>query len=579
MEACNTMKGSEAIVKTLIQKGIKHVFGITGGAIIPFYDSLYDYPDDIQNLLCRHEQGATHMAAGYARITGTPAVAVGTSGPGGTNLLTGIMDAYMDSTPMIAMAGQVPLSLIGRDAFQETDMIGLTMPITKHNFQVRDPNKLAETIIKAYKISVTGRPGPVYIDLPKDVQSMEVTKPIPKDVKIRGLKAPPKPDIRKIKKAVEYLLDAQRPLLLLGGGVIISGASREAQEFANMAFLPTSTTTMAKGSFPETNPLSLGVTGMHGTEHANWAIINTDCLIAIGTRFSDRITGDLSLFAQEAKVIHIDVDPSEINKNVQADIGIVADAREALKMLIVAFTKAAGRHNHKHSEWRKKIVELKDISHSFEERDIKGMTQANLVTMLSKFIERKDIVVTGVGQHQMFGEHFLTLTEPRTWVTSGGAGTMGYGFPASLGVKLAAPKAEVYDIDGDGCFQMTAQELATAKQYGIKTTPIIMNNGYLGMVRQWLELFKEKRYSGVEFTYNPDFVKLAEAYSLRGVTVTRESEYVEALALARKEHETFIINCHVEKEENILPMLPPGKGLQHIIGGKHLFKQSWKDVM
>ncbi len=573
------MKGSEVIVKCLQKQGVKDVFGVTGGAIIPFYDTLYDYKDSIRTIMCRHEQGATHMAAGFARVTGRPGVAVSTSGPGGTNLVTGIMDAYMDSTPMIAMGGQVPTSLVGGDAFQETDMMGITMPITKHNFQITNPEKIAETIMKAFKISTQGRPGPVYIDLPKDIQNAEVNGTIPDDVHIPSYQPTIIPNPVTVKKAIELILKSERPLIIAGGGCIISGAQDDLVKFVNATFIPVSTTTMGKGIFPENHPLSLGVTGMHGEEYANYAAINADCMIAIGCRFSDRITGDLKVFAKGAKVIHADIDPSEIGKNVKVDVPIVGDAKSVLKMLLEVFVQIAGKRENKNSEWIKKLDELKEMTHAAEERDMKEMTQAKILTIFNKFKQDTDIVMTGVGQHQMFGEHYLRFKNPRTWITSGGAGTMGYGFPAALGAKVAKPDCEVYDLDGDGSFQMTIQELATAKQYNIKATPLIMNNGYLGMVRQWLELFQKKKYSGVEFeSGNPDFVKVAEAYRLSGATVTRESEFLDALKQARKSDETFVVDVLVEKEENILPMLPSGKSLQQIIGGRTVFKQTWDQV-
>ena len=520
------------------------------------------------------------MAAGFARACGRPAVAVATSGPGGTNLITGIMDAYMDSTPMIAMAGQVPTSLIGNDAFQETDMMGLTMPVTKHNFQIRDPEKIAETIMKAFRIATEGRPGPVYIDLPKDVQNAEVKGKIPDKVDIPTYKPTIKPSPFQVKKAVELILRSERPVIIAGGGCIISRAGDELIELVNASYIPIMTTTMGKSIMPENHPLSLGVMGMHGEEHANYAAINSDCLIVIGCRFSDRITGDTSLFAKGAKVIHADIDPCELGKNVRVDIPIVGNAKDVLIMMRQIFLQIAGKRKHGNDAWIKKLQELKELTHSEEEKARKGMTQANLLTLFNRFKKDTDIVTTGVGQHQMFGEHYLTFTKPRTWITSGGAGTMGYGLPAAIGVKVAMPNREVYDIDGDGSFQMTAQELATAYQHNIKVTAMIMNNSYLGMVRQWLEIFQKDRQSGVRFGQsNPDFAKLAEAYHVKGIKVTTERDFIEALKQARKGDETVVMDIAVEKGENILPMLPPGKGLQHIIGGKTVFKQNWEDVM
>ncbi|PIN68526.1 acetolactate synthase, large subunit, biosynthetic type, partial [Candidatus Woesearchaeota archaeon CG11_big_fil_rev_8_21_14_0_20_57_5] len=456
------MKGSEVIVKCLQQQGVQDIFGITGGAVIPLYDALYDHQDTIRNIICRHEQGAAHMAAGFARASGKPGVCVGTSGPGGSNMITGIMDAFMDSTPMVAMAGQVPVSFIGKDAFQETDMIGLTMPITKHNFQVRDPEKLAETLVKAFKLSTEGRPGPIYIDLPKDVQNATVKGSIPKDVTIPSYRPRVKPNLYQIKKAVTALLKAERPLIIAGGGCIIAGAKDALAAFVNASHIPVNTTTMGKGIFNEAHPLALGVMGMHGTEEANYAAVHTDCMLAIGCRFSDRITGDTSLFAQGAIVIHADIDPSEIGKNVRVDIPVVGDAAETIKLLTQVFLEEKGKDKHKGSAWVKALEELRQIGESHKARDVKGMTQSNMITQLGRFLKQEDIVTTGVGQHQMFGEHYLRRTLPRTWITSGGAGTMGYGLPAAIGAKVAVPDREVYDLDGDGSFQMTSQELATA---------------------------------------------------------------------------------------------------------------------
>ncbi|MBT4351548.1 biosynthetic-type acetolactate synthase large subunit [archaeon] len=573
------IKGSEVIIECLLKKKVDTIFGITGGAVIPLYDTLYDMPEKMNNIMCRHEQGATHMAAGYARACGKPAVALATSGPGGTNLVTGIMDAYMDSTPMIAMAGQVPQSMIGGDAFQETDMLGVTMPVTKHNFQLRDPERVGEIMLKAYKIATEGRPGPVYIDLPKDVLTADVKSKIPESVDIPSYRPTIKPNPLQVKRAVEMMLKSERPLIIAGGGCIISNAKDELAEFSNSTFIPVTTTTMGKSIFPENHPLSLGVLGMHGEEHANYATLNTDCMIVVGCRFSDRITGPTKLFANDTKVIHADIDPTEIGKNVGVDIPIVGNAKDVLKMFVETFKKLSTKKTYKDSPWVKKLKELKEISHANEERDIKGMHPANVLKIFNKYKKESDIVATGVGQHQMFGEHFLNFTKPRTWITSGGAGTMGYGLPGAMGAKVAIPESEVYDLDGDGSFQMTSQELATAKQHRIKVTPMIMNNGHLGMVRQWLEIFKEKRYSGVVYgDSNPDFVKLAQAHHLDGLHVTRESEIIDALNTAKKNEETFVLDFHVDKEDNIFPMMPPGKGLHQIIGGSHVFNQSWEDV-
>ncbi len=568
------MKAAQVICETMIKQGVDVIFGITGGAIMPLYDQLYDYDDKIRNIISRHEQGAVHAAEGYARASGKVGTALATSGPGGTNLVTGVMDAFMDSVPVVAMAGQVATSLIGNDAFQETDMMGITMPITKHSFQLRNPNEAAATIIKAYKLANTGRPGPVYIDLPKDIQNMEVTERIPDDVDMPTYRPTIKPNPLQLKKAAELIMKAERPVILAGGGVNISYAHKELLKFAESLWIPVATTTMGKGCFPEDHPLSLGVTGMHGTEHANWALINTDLLIAIGSRFSDRVTGEIKSFEQGKKIIHIDIDPSEIGKNVRVHVPIVGDVKPSMEGIANILLKEATKHKNKDSEWNKKVKELKGLCHKAEEDYFRNekLSTPFVLNEMNKILKDTDIVTTGVGQHQMFGEHFLMRRNPRTWITSGGAGTMGFGFPAALGAKIAKPNVEVFDIDGDGSFQMTAKEMATAKENDIKVVTMIMNNGYLGMVRQWLEIFYEKRYSGVYYTHNPDFVKMSESFGLSGISIESKDDVLPALKKAITEKETIILDFHVDSNENILPMLPPGKSLKDIIGGKVVFK-------
>lgn len=556
------MKGSEAIVKALVEEKVKHMFGFPGGAVIPLYDELLNYRKELRHILVRHEQGAVHAADAYARVLGKPGVCVATSGPGATNLVTGIMNAYMDSSPVIAMAGNVPTSLIGNDAFQETDMMGLTLPITKHNFQIRDSNKIRSTIKKAFRIATEGRPGPVYIDLPKDIQSNGITNE-DKEFEIRGFKPKIKGHPVQIKKAAEMIVAAERPLLLAGGGVILSNASKELNRLMNLTAIPVITTFMGKGAIPETHPLCLGVTGMHGRKSANYAVINCDLLIAIGCRFSDRITGNLQTFAQNAKVIHIDIDSAEIGKNVKVDLPIVGDAKEVLKELNLVIGKMTKK---KDSEWRKRMEKVKKECECEIDISSAPIDPRKLLFELRKVLGENDIVTTGVGQQQMFAAHFLKRTKPRTFISSGGAGTMGFGLPASIGAKVAKPDVEVFDFDGDGSFAMTMQELATAKEENININAIIMNNAYLGMVRQWLELFFEKRYSSVLLKRTPDFAKLAEAYSLKGITVKRPSEIRPALEEAIKNDSATVIDVHVVEEANILPMFPAGKSLTDIFG-------------
>jgi acetolactate synthase-1/2/3 large subunit len=559
------MNGAHAIIETLLKQGVDVTFGFPGGKVIPLFDAYLDYKSKIKNILVRHEQGAAHAAEGYARASGKPGVCIATSGPGACNLVTGIADAYMDSTPIIAFGGQVQTYLIGNDAFQETDMMGITLPITKHNYQVRNANQMAPIIMKSFKIASEGRPGPVYIDLPSDAQQGEVTEPFPKEVKIPGFSPTIEPNPVQIKKAAEAVMNSQKPLFLIGQGVILSEASKELHELADFTQIPVTTTYMAKGAFDEYNPLSLGSVGMHGRKIANYATINTDLLITIGCRFSDRITGNLKTYAENAKVIHADIDPAEIGKNVKVDIPIVGDAKRVLAELL----KELKKYKYMVKEpWLEKIKKCKATCDAcVKVPKTARMHPREVMYALNSLLKPDDIVVTGVGQHQMFAGHFLKLRKPRTFITSGGAGTMGYGFPAAIGAKVAKPESEVFLIDGDGSFQMTIQELATVKEAGIKVIPIILNNSWLGMVRQWLELFFDKRYSEVNLGEVPDFVKVAQAYGLDGTKVKKKEELLPALKEAIKSKETFLIDVLIDKESNILPMLPPGGHIKDAFGG------------
>ncbi len=559
------MNGAKAIIETLIKQGVDVTFGFPGGAVIPLFDAYLDYKGKIKNVLVRHEQGAAHAAEGYARASGKPGVCIATSGPGATNLVTGIMDAYMDSTPMIAFGGQVPTSLIGNDAFQESDMMGITLPITKHNFQVRSPNQMAPVIMKAFKIALEGRPGPVYIDLPKDSQAGEVTEPLPKEVSIQGFQPTLKPNPVQIKRAAEAIVNAERPLFLIGQGVIIADGAKELEELADLTKIPVTTTFMGKGAFDEYSPLSLGTVGMHGKKIANYATLQTDLLITIGCRFSDRITGNLKTYVEGAKVIHADIDPAEIGKNVKVDIPIVGDAKNVIKELMAMLKKLAVKEK---TSWTKEIKYYKKIcDECVPTPKTKRIHPKFVMLELNKLLKPDDIVVTGVGQHQMFAGHFIKRSKPRTFISSGGAGTMGFGFPAAIGAKVAKPNVNVFLIDGDGSFQMTIQELGTVKENDIKVIPIIMNNSYLGMVRQWLELFSDKRYSEVYLGRTPDFVKVAEAYGLKGIRVEKEGELEPALKQAIKNDVATVIDVLIEEESNILPMLTPGGHLKDAFGG------------
>jgi len=559
------MNGAHAIVETLLKQGVDVTFGFPGGSVIPLFDAYLDYKGKIKNVLVRHEQGAAHAAEGYAQASGKPGVCIATSGPGACNLVTGIMDAYMDSRPIIAFGGQVPTSLIGNDAFQESDMMGITLPITKHNFQIRSSNEMAPKIMKAFKIALEGRPGPIYIDLPKNTQVNEVTEPIPKEVAIAGFQPTLRPNPIQINRAAEAIANAERPLFLIGNGVIISNASEELAELVSLTKIPVTTTFMAKGAFDETHALSLGAVGMHGRKIANYATLKADLLIDIGCRFSDRITGNLKTYLENAKVIHADIDPAEIGKNVKVDIPIVGDAKEVLKELIATVKKAGVKEK---TKWTEKIKHHKKTCDAcVKEPKTKRIHPKFVMQALNKLMKPDDIVVTGVGQHQMFAGHFLKMRKPRTFISSGGAGTMGFGFPAAIGAKVAKPNSEVFLIDGDGSFQMTIQELGTVKEGNIKVIPIIMNNSYLGMVRQWLELFSDKRYSEVYLGTTPDFIKVAEAYGLKGIRVKKESELEPALKQAVKNDVTTVIDVQIEEESNILPMLSPGGHLKDAFGG------------
>ncbi|MFH1850185.1 MAG: biosynthetic-type acetolactate synthase large subunit [archaeon] len=555
------MKGSEAIVSTLVDKGFDVTFGFPGGTVIPLFDAFLDN-DKIRNILVRHEQAAAHAADAYARVLGKPGICIATSGPGATNLVTGIMNAYMDSSPILAFGGQVSTNLIGNDAFQESDMIGITMPITKHSFQPRNADEIIPAILKGLRIATEGRPGPVYIDLPKDVQCQEV-KNLNRNVKIAGFQPNLHGNPVQIRKAAEAINNSERPLFLAGGGVSLSNASAELGRLVNMVKAPIATTLMGKGIFPEDHPLCLGMVGMHGRRIANYAVLKCDLLIAIGCRFSDRITGELSSFAENAKVIHIDVDPAEIGKNVKVDIPIVGDARLVISDLINVLSKTGAKSP---SAWGKRIKELAEMCKCNLDYDTTPISPRRLIKDLRGII-KDDIVCTGVGQHQMYAAHYLRIRKPRHFITSGGAGTMGFGLPAAIGAKTAKPECEVYNLDGDGSFAMTQQELGTIKEENIKVITAIFNNEYLGMVRQWLDIFFDKRYSQVHLKKTPDFAKLAEAYSLNGYSVDKPGDIIPTLKEAKKNKEASVLDIHIDPSENILPMLPPGGHLRDAFGG------------
>ncbi len=558
------IKGSELILKSIIESGANVGFGVTGGAIMPVFDSFLEHEKEFRHILVRHEQGAGHAAEGFARASGKPGVCFATSGPGATNLVTPIADAFADSVPIVCFGGQVATSLIGNDAFQEADLIGITTSITKHNFQIRDEKMISSMIKSAFKIAMEGRPGPVYVDLPKDIQNKMVdleklsNEDFSKKIKLGG-------NPFQIKKAAEEILNAERPVILAGGGTIISNASAEVIELAEFSNIPIMTTLMGKGVFPEEHPLSLGCPGMHGRKSANYALINADLIIAIGTRFSDRITGSLSTFGKGAKVIHIDIDSSEIGKNVEAAIPIVGDSKEILKELNATLKKMKSKN--RSNSWTEKNKKFRQLCNCNWGSDNKMIHQAQIMLKLNKILKDDDIVVTGVGQHQMFAMHFLNRNKPRTFISSGGLGTMGFGLPAAMGAKVAKPNHNVINIDGDGSFQMTIQELATMKKENIKTISIILNNEYLGMVKQWCDLFFCERRSGVHLSKVPDFVKIAEGYGLNGIEVNKLDEFEPAMKQALKNDEATVINVHVDPHAHILPMFAAGASVSEFFGG------------
>ncbi|HIH21381.1 MAG: biosynthetic-type acetolactate synthase large subunit [Candidatus Diapherotrites archaeon] len=555
------MNGSQALWKALQEQGVKHSFGLTGGSVIPLFDEYFKDNCGIRHIPVRHEQGAAHAADGYARASGKPGVCIATSGPGATNLVTGIMTAFMDSSPIVALGGQVPTSLIGNDAFQESDMIGITFPITKHNYQVRSPNRVRAIVQKAFNLASSGRPGPVYIDLPKDALAGKVEKE--ESLESMNGKKNQTAGFEELKKAAELLLNAERPVLLIGGGVILANASKEAEELALKYNIPVTTTLMGKSAFPETHPLSLGMLGMHGRKAANYAMVNSDVVFAVGCRFNDRITGKLQTFLQNATLIHTDVDAAEINKNVKSQLSLRGDAKQVLKEVLKIAEKITARKSNEWSEKMKKLAKECECNINLSSNPI---DPRKVIFEINKAIKEEDIVTTGVGQHQMFAAHFLKRTKPRTFISSGGAGTMGFGFPAAIGAKLAKPESEVLNIDGDGSFGMVVQELGTCKAESIKVTPVIFNNSYLGMVRQWIELFYEKRYSAVCLGASPDFAKLAEAYCVKGITVERHSEIQPALQQALKNDETTVLNVLIAQESNIVPMFAAGTSINEMFG-------------
>ncbi len=559
--------GAEALVRCLEAEGVEVVFGYPGGVALPIFDALYD-SEKVRTVLPRHEQGAVHMADGYARAAGKPGVALVTSGPGAANTITGIANAYMDSIPIVVVTAQVATAVIGTDAFQEIDTTGITVPITKHNYLVKDVSELPEVMKEAFHIATTGRPGPVLIDVPVDVSKGEIDFEYPDTVNLPGYKPTFKGHSKQVKQAVSMIKAARKPLLYVGGGILASGATKELKDLAELMQIPVTTTMMGKGSFPEDHHLWIGMPGMHGAKYTNFAITETDLLIAVGVRFDDRVTGKLATFASKAKIIHIDVDPAEIGKNKIADCPIVGDARNVLASVVAELRKTDSESVTSPwvatvDGWRKQFP----LHYGGGDGDV--LYPQYVVQRVSELTKNRDtIVATEVGQNQMWACQFYTLHKPRTWVSSGGLGTMGFGFPAAIGAQAARPDALVVDIAGDGSIQMNIQELATAKLNGFPVKIIVLNNGYLGMVRQWQELFYGRRYASSVISQEvPDLVKLAEAYGCFGVRVTAPGEVDAALRAAFDYDGPAIVDCRVAAEECVYPMVAPGSSIDEMLGG------------
>ncbi len=555
--------GTQILFECLKKEGVTDIFGFPGGAVLDIYHEFKNY--NIRHILVRHEQAAVHAADGYARATGRVGVCLVTSGPGATNTVTGIATAYMDSVPVIVFSGQVPTKLIGNDAFQEADIVGITRPCTKHNYLVKDVDELAVTIREAFHIASTGRHGPILIDLPKDIIREMSQFHYPEQINLQGYNPTYSGHQRQIKRAFNEILESKKPLIYAGGGVISSNASRELLGFAHKLQIPVTTTLMGLGCFPGTDSLSLGMLGMHGTYRANIAVTNCDLLIAIGARFDDRVTGDISKFAPHAKIIHIDIDPTSISKNVRVDTPIVGDVKDILQKfhLLLEDEKKINWKSRRKS-WFSQIDKWKSI-HSLEYKQKDVIKPQYVVEKLYQLTEGKAIISTEVGQNQMWAAQYYSFDQPRKFLTSGGLGTMGYGFPAAIGAQVAFPKETVIDIAGDGSIQMNIQELATAVHYKLPVKIAILNNRCLGMVRQWQELFYDKNYASTPLENSPDFVKLAEAYGAMGLRATKPSEVVPVIKKALSSKKPVIMDFVVEQEEGVYPMVPAGAAIDEMI--------------
>ncbi|HEY93586.1 MAG TPA: biosynthetic-type acetolactate synthase large subunit [Dehalococcoidia bacterium] len=551
------MTGAQIICECMVKEGVEVVFGILGGAVLPLYDTLPQYPQ-LHHVLVRHEQGAAHAADGYARVTGKVGVCFATSGPGATNLVTGIANAHLDSVPMVAVTGQVARPFIGKDAFQEVDITGITLPITKHNYMVRNASQMAETVKEAFYLARSGRPGPVLIDVPKDVFAEEVEFNLPNRINIAGYKPTLQGHPTQIKKAAKVINEAKKPILLAGRGILISGASAKLKQLAETAQIPVVTTLLGISCFPGTHILNFGMVGMHGLAAANMALNETDLIIAVGMRFDDRVTSNVSTFAPNAKVVHIDIDPAEIGKNVRVDVPIVGDVKVVLNELhkLIETRQNLG--------WFEQLETWRKEHPSTYIRESEEILPQYVVSKIYEATKGNAIVTTGVGQNQMWSAQHYLFDRPNTFVSSGGLGTMGFGLPAAIGAKIGCPDETVWCIDGDGSFQMTIQELATIAQERIAVKIAILNNGFLGMVRQWQELFYDRRYVATPLS-GPDFVKVAEAYGIAGALVKNKIDVIPAIERAMAEDGPFLVDFRVEPEENVYPMVPPGEDINAMV--------------
>ncbi|MEH6894255.1 acetolactate synthase large subunit [Bacillus velezensis] len=561
-ECTKTMNGALMLIESLKKENVEMIFGYPGGAVLPIYDKLYQ--SGLVHILPRHEQGAIHAAEGYARVSGKPGVVIATSGPGATNLVTGLADAMIDSLPLVVFTGQVATSVIGSDAFQEADILGITMPITKHSYQVRRPEDLPRVIKEAFHIATTGRPGPVLIDIPKDVAAFEGEFRYDHEISLPGYQPVKEPNYLQIRKLVEAVSSAKKPVILAGAGVLHGKASEDLKNYVEQQQIPVAHTLLGLGGFPADHPLFLGMAGMHGTYTANMALYHCDLLISIGARFDDRVTGNLKHFAKSAKVAHIDIDPAEIGKIIETQIPVVGDSKIVLQELL----KQNGKQGQT-EEWKQQLSEWKEeYPLWYTDNREEGLKPQKLIEYIHQFTNGEAIVATDVGQHQMWAAQFYPFRKADKWVTSGGLGTMGFGLPAAIGAQLADRNATVVAILGDGGFQMTLQELDVIRQLNLPVKVVILNNECLGMVRQWQEIFYEERYSESKFSAQPDFVKLSEAYGIKGVRISSEEEAEEELKKVLSSKDPAVIDVRVAKSEKVFPMIAPGKGLHEMVGVK-----------